>query len=66
MYNHNLHYNLKFENFKNPHTPAEVAAYASSSATPPDGRTHINCAGDTCSVYTNTGDEVLSATVKKE
>ena len=38
---------LKFENFKNPHTPAEAAAYASTSATPPDGRTHINCAGDT-------------------
>ena len=47
----------------------QEAAYASSSATPPLGRTHIDCSvapGDTCKVYTNTGDEVLSATVKKE
>mgnify|MGYP001156921806 FL=1 len=57
---------LKFENFKNPHTPAEAAVYASSSASPPNGRTHLNCSGDTCNVYTNTGDEVLSAVVKKE
>ena len=57
---------LKFENFNNPHTPAEVAAYSSTGATPADGRTNISCSGDTCNVYTNTGDEVLSAVVKKE
>ena len=57
---------LKFENFKNPYIPAEVAAYVSTSATPPDGRTHINCSGDTCNVYTDTGDEVLSSVIKKE
>ena len=57
---------LKFENFKNPHVPSEAASYASNSATPADGRTNISCSGDTCSVYTNTGSEVLSAVVKKE
>ena len=57
---------LKFENFKNPHVPSETASYASTSATPADGRTNINCSGDTCNVYTNTGSEVLSAVVKKE
>ena len=56
---------LKFENFRNPFTPSEKTAYASTSSRPPDGRTHINCSGNTCNVYTNTGDEVLSATVTK-
>ena len=60
---------LKYENYNNPYNTAEEAAYASSSTTPPLGRTHIDCSvapGDTCKVYTNTGDEVLSAFITKD
>ena len=57
---------LKFENFDNPYNSSEAQAYASTSASPANGRTNINCSGDTCNVYTNTGDEVLSSVIKKE
>ena len=57
---------LKFSNFNNPYTTSESQAHASTSATPPNGRTHLNCSGDICKVYTNTGKEVLSAVVTKE
>tara|TARA_Y100000031_G_C8169991_1_gene361301 strand:+ start:73 stop:702 length:630 start_codon:yes stop_codon:yes gene_type:complete len=56
---------LKYENFFNPYVKKETAVNASKSPTPPKGRTHISCLENTCTIYTNDGYEILSATVKK-
>ena len=70
---HQIINHLEYENFKNPHPPlnpnakSEKAAWHSPSSTPRTGRTHIECfLNNTCSVYTNTGDEVLSTTISKD
>jgi len=63
---------LQHANFKNPHPPlnpnakSEKAAWHSTSTTPRTGRTHIECVINTCSIYTNTGNAILFATIIKE
>tara|TARA_B100000287_G_scaffold415992_1_gene450182 strand:+ start:20 stop:487 length:468 start_codon:yes stop_codon:yes gene_type:complete len=63
----NIINHLKFDGFNNPYNTAEQAAYASNSTNPPDGRVHINCSGNNCTVVTDIGgDSNKSATVVKE
>ena len=58
---------LKFQNYNNPYNTNEQAAYKSTSSSPPEGRTHINCSGDTCQIYTTIkSGSVLSAAVNKQ
>jgi len=57
---------LKYENFNNPYLPSFQAASRNTRKKPGYGQTHISCTGDTCQLYTYTGEEILSAVVKKE
>jgi len=58
---------LKFQNYNNPYNTSEQAAYKSTSSSPPEGRTHINCSGDVCQIYTTVkAGSVLSASVTKQ